>query len=35
VGDVFFLLGMVWLFAQTGTCFFYNHGAVRLKRWRW
>jgi len=27
IGDVFFLLGMVWLFAQTGTLLFYNHGA--------
>ena len=26
VGDVFFLLGMVWLFAQTGTLLFYNGG---------
>ncbi len=26
VGDVFFLLGMVWLFAQTGTLLFYNSG---------
>ena len=26
VGDVFFLLGMVWLFAQTGTLLFYNAG---------
>jgi NADH-quinone oxidoreductase subunit L len=26
VGDVFFLLGIVWLFAQTGTLLFYNHG---------
>ena len=24
IGDVFFLLGMVWLFAQTGTLLFYN-----------
>src|SRR6202044_2520835 len=28
VGDVFFLLGMVWLFAQTGTLLFYDGGAV-------
>ncbi len=26
VGDVFFLLGMVWLFAETGTLLFYHHG---------
>lgn len=26
VGDVFFLLGMVWLFSQTGTLLFYNGG---------
>jgi NADH-quinone oxidoreductase subunit L len=26
IGDVFFLLGIVWLFAQTGTLLFYNHG---------
>jgi proton-translocating NADH-quinone oxidoreductase chain L len=26
VGDVFFLLGIVWLFAQTGTLLFYDHG---------
>jgi NADH-quinone oxidoreductase subunit L len=26
VGDIFFLLGIVWLFAQTGTLLFYNHG---------
>jgi NADH-quinone oxidoreductase subunit L len=26
VGDVFFLLGMVWLFSQSGTLLFYNHG---------
>jgi NADH-quinone oxidoreductase subunit L len=26
VGDVFFLLGIVWLFAQTGTLLFYNGG---------
>jgi NADH-quinone oxidoreductase subunit L len=26
IGDVFFLLGMVWLFAQTGTLLFYNGG---------
>ena len=27
VGDVFFLLGIVWLFAQTGTLLFYFNGA--------
>ena len=27
VGDIFFLLGIVWLFAQTGTLLFYDHGA--------
>ena len=27
IGDMFFLLGMVWLFAQTGTLLFYDHGA--------
>jgi len=26
IGDVLFLLGMVWLFAQTGTLLFYNTG---------
>ncbi len=31
VGDVFFLLGMVWLFAGTGTLLFYNHGAGSLE----
>ena len=31
VGDVFFLLGMVWLFAQTGTLLFYNDGAGSLE----
>ena len=29
-GDVFFLLGIVWLFAQTGTLLFYNQGAGNL-----
>jgi NADH-quinone oxidoreductase subunit L len=33
VGDVFFLLGIVWLFAQTGTLLFYNHGAGSLEGW--
>src|ERR1039457_1643065 len=27
VGDIFFLLGIVWLFSETGTLLFYNHGA--------
>jgi NADH-quinone oxidoreductase subunit L len=31
IGDVFFLLGMVWLFAQTGTLLFYNHGAGSME----
>jgi NADH-quinone oxidoreductase subunit L len=31
VGDVFFLLGIVWLFAQTGTLLFYRNGAGSLE----
>ncbi len=31
VGDVFFFLGIVWLFAQTGTLLFYNYGAGSLE----
>ena len=31
VGDVFFLLGIVWLFAQTGTLLFYNNGAGSIE----
>lgn len=31
VGDVFFFLGIVWLFAQTGTLLFYNFGAGALE----
>jgi NADH-quinone oxidoreductase subunit L len=31
VGDIFFLLGIVWLFAQTGTLLFYNHEAGALE----
>ncbi len=31
VGDVFFLLGIVWSFAETGTLLFYNHGAGSLE----
>jgi NADH-quinone oxidoreductase subunit L len=31
VGDVFFLLGVVWLFAQTGTLLFYDGGTGSLE----
>ncbi len=31
VGDIFFLLGIVWLFAQTGTLLFYNNGTGSLE----
>ncbi len=31
VGDVFFLLGIVWLFTQTGTLLFYNCGAGSME----
>jgi len=31
VGDIFFLLGIVWLFAQTGTTLFYNNGAGAIE----
>jgi NADH-quinone oxidoreductase subunit L len=31
VGDVFFLLGIVWLFSETGTLLFYNGGAGSLE----
>ena len=31
VGDIFFLLGIVWLFAQTGTLLFYDSGAGSLE----
>ena len=31
VGDVFFLLGIVWLYAQTGTLLFYNSGAGAME----
>jgi NADH-quinone oxidoreductase subunit L len=31
VGDVFFLLGIVWLFSETGTLLFYNHGAGAIE----
>src|SRR5208283_4862321 len=30
-GDVFFLLGIVWLFSQTGTLLLYNHGEGSLE----
>jgi NADH-quinone oxidoreductase subunit L len=31
IGDIFFLLGIVWLFAQTGTTLFYNNGAGAIE----
>ncbi|HTX77519.1 MAG TPA: NADH-quinone oxidoreductase subunit L [Terracidiphilus sp.] len=31
VGDIFFLLGIVWLFAQTGTLLFYSNGGGNLE----
>jgi NADH-quinone oxidoreductase subunit L len=31
VGDIFFLLGIVWLFAQTGTLLFYNNGGGSIE----
>ena len=31
VGDIFFLLGIVWLFAQTGTTLFYDNGAGAIE----
>jgi len=31
VGDVFFLLGIVWLFSGTGTLLFYNGGAGSME----
>jgi NADH-quinone oxidoreductase subunit L len=31
VGDIFFFLGIVWLFSQTGTLLFYCHGAGSLE----
>jgi NADH-quinone oxidoreductase subunit L len=31
VGDVFFLLGIVWLFAQTGTLVLYKNGAGAIE----
>ena len=30
-GDIFFFLGIVWLYAQTGTLLFYNHGIGSLE----
>jgi len=32
VGDIFFLLGIVWLFSQTGTLLFYDSGAGSLEQ---
>ncbi len=31
VGDIFFFLGIVWLFSSTGTLLLYNHGAGSLE----
>ncbi len=31
VGDIFFLLGIVWLFNDTGTLLFYDHGAGSME----
>jgi NADH-quinone oxidoreductase subunit L len=31
IGDIFFLLGIVWLFAQTGTLLFYNNGGGSIE----
>ena len=31
VGDIFFFLGMVWLFSSTGTLLLYNHGIGSLE----
>jgi NADH-quinone oxidoreductase subunit L len=31
IGDLGFLIGMVWLYAQSGTLLFYNHGAGFLE----
>jgi NADH-quinone oxidoreductase subunit L len=31
IGDIFFLLGIVWLFSQTGTMLFYNNGAGSIE----
>ena len=31
VGDIFFFLGIVWLFSETGTLLLYNHGIGSLE----
>ncbi len=31
VGDIFFFLGIVWLFSQTGTLLFYNNGVGSME----
>jgi len=31
IGDIFFLLGIVWLYANTGTLLFYNSGAGAME----
>ena len=31
VGDIFFFLGIMWLFSQTGTLLFYNSGAGSME----
>jgi NADH-quinone oxidoreductase subunit L len=31
IGDIFFILGIVWLFAETGTLLFYNNGAGSIE----
>ncbi|HET6207485.1 MAG TPA: NADH-quinone oxidoreductase subunit L [Terracidiphilus sp.] len=31
IGDIFFLLGIVWLFSQTGTLLFYNNGGGSIE----
>jgi NADH-quinone oxidoreductase subunit L len=31
IGDIFFLLGIVWLFSQTGTLLFYNGGSGSIE----
>ena len=31
IGDIFFLLGIAWLFSQTGTTLFYNYGAGAIE----
>jgi NADH-quinone oxidoreductase subunit L len=31
VGDIFFFLGIVWLFSSTGTLLFYSHGAGSIE----